>query len=347
MKQGHQLFIFICLLISILWAVPSGALAAGQTSVKAAQPVKVFYFKDTDTARTSLYKNYKSIDILAPQAYSVDDTGALAGGIDQNILNFIKIKKMKVMPLVTNKGFSQSFANAILDDSNKQDLVIEALTAEALHQGYVGWQVDFEGMRADYRDKFSAFIRRLGEAMKARNLAFSVAVIAQTSDKPADYPNDLWNRVIGAYDYAALASYVDFISVMSYDDPMSKGPVARYGWLQLVIDYSLKYIPAEKISLGIPLYYWKWDDALGKLVSIGGNTGVQIALKKKTAKTGYDTVHEAPYIKYTEQKKKYTVWYENGRSVSKKVELIKNYNLLGLSAWVLGSEGPSVFPIFK
>ena len=221
------------------------------------------------------------------------------------------------------------------------------LIAEAQKQGYWGWQVDFEGMDASYRDRYSAFIQRMSMAMKNAGLELSVAVVAQISDKPSDYPNNLWNRVIGVYDYGALASSTDFVSVMSYDDPGSKGPVARYPWLKQVIQYSLQSIPANKLSLGIPFYYWKWNDNTQKLVDIGGNSGIQTALKKKGAFTGFSTLDQVPFIEYFVKKVPYTVWYENGESIQKKLDLVDQYGLQGFSAWALGLETASVFNAIK
>jgi spore germination protein YaaH len=68
--------------------------------------------------------------------------------------------------------------------------------------------------------------------LQKNNLKLSVAVIAQVSENPDDYPNNLWQRIIGVYDYSRLSFSSDFISIMSYDDPNSIGPVAGYAWLR-------------------------------------------------------------------------------------------------------------------
>jgi spore germination protein YaaH len=149
------------------------------------------------------------------------------------------------------------------------------------------------------------------------------------------------------YDYGALASSADFVSVMSYDDPDSTGPISPYPWLKKVITYSLKYIPAKKLSLGLPLYYWKWDIASGKVVSVGGYVGIQNTLKRKKITIGYSTANQAPYIKYAVKKERYILWYENSKSIAEKINLIKKYKLQGFSAWLLGLETPSIYSALK
>ena len=309
--------------------------------------LKIFYFRDGTNAQASLFQHASSIDVLAPQSYSIDSSGSLAGGVSSSVLAFTEKNNIKVMPLVTNGDFSRSAAEAVLDDPSKEDIAINALVAEAEQKGYWGWQMDFEGIDAVYKDKYSAFVKKMDVAMKAHNLILSVAVVSQVSSNSSDYPTNYWNKIAGVYDYATLASNTDFISVMAYDDPESKGAIAPYSWIQQVLTYSLKYIPANKLSMGIPLYYWQWNDTSGKRVSIGGNVGIQKAMKMPHATLGYSTEMQAPFIKYTTKKIPYTLWYENTKSLNEKINLIKQYSLNGFSAWMLGLEDPAVYPSLK
>ena len=78
----------------------------------------------------------------------------------------------------------------------------------------------------------------------------------------------------GAYDIAALAKYVDLICLMTYDQHTRwtmPGPVAGWDWTVENLNYALKTVPKEKLSLGIPLYGYHWytgaptkDPATGK-----------------------------------------------------------------------------------
>ena len=321
----------------------ANAITPSQISTKTkAGFTRVFYYQEGKNARASFKANLNSIDVFAPQTYSFNSSGNLVGSVKPDLLEISKVNNIKVMPLVTNGAFSQASLKTILDNPQRQDVYIRLLVVEAKKFGYWGWQLDFEQMDLSYRDKFSDFVKKFGEAMKKEGLVSSVAVIAQVSENPSDYPKNLWQRIIGVYDYKSLANSTDFISLMSYDDPESKGPVARYTWLKKVIDHSLTLVPAKKLSLGIPLYYWKWDDKTGKLVSIGGYSGIKTTLNSYKVTKGYSEEEHAAYIKYTKAKKKYTIWYEDGRSIAKKIDLISIYKLHGFSAWALGLEGPDV-----
>ncbi len=334
------------LIFSSIFFVPTysvEALTSSQISQKtSASYTRIFYYQEGKNSRASFKANVNSIDVFAPQTYSFNSSGNLVGSVKADLLEIAKNNNIKVMPLVTNGSFGQASLKTILDNPKNQDIYIALLVGEAKKYNYWGWQLDFEQMDLSYRDKFSAFVKKFGDTMKREGLISSVAVIAQVSENPADYPKNLWQRIIGVYDYKSLANSTDIISLMSYDDPESKGPVARYSWMERVIKHSLTLVPAEKLSLGIPLYYWKWADATGKLVGIGGYSGIKTILNTYKVTKGYSIEEQAPYIKYTSAKKKYTIWYEDGRSIAKKIDLISLNKLHGFSAWALGLESPDV-----
>lgn len=309
--------------------------------------VKLFYYRDGKKAWESFQKNIKSIDVIAPQAYGVNTEGELTGGLDEDFVNLARANQVKIMPLVTNSNFSETILDKLLADTAIQDKVIKAMVDEGIKQNYWGWQFDFEQMKSDHRDQYSAFVRRAYPEFQKNNLVFSVAVIAQTSLNPDDYPNNLWQKVIGVYDYQALGASSDFLSIMSYDQPTSGGPVAGLDWVKKVVLFAISQVPASKLSLGIPFYFWKWDDTTGKLVDIGtfGRIAELLQYPKQIIKKGRDPICQVPWVTYIQQKKSYTAWYEDSKSFSVKTDLARLYKMHGFSAWALGQEDPAVHSV--
>lgn len=303
---------------------------------------RIFYYVEGTLARQSFFTHPSSIDVFAPQAYTLDSAGNLNGSVSTNLLVFAKKHTIRVMPLVTNGSFDDGAAQTFLDSASAEDAAISALITEAKRENYWGWQIDFEQMDASYRDKFSVFVQKVADALRDNKMILSVAVVAQTSDNPDNYPNNLWQSVVGVYDYASLGKSADFVSVMSYDDPFSKGPVAEYSWLKKVLGWGTGLIPPEKLSLGIGLYYWQWNSA-GKHIGTGGRKGIATVQHRHKVMYHYSTDEEAPYLSYWSGGKQYTLWYENAQSVAGKIRLIRQYKLHGFSAWALGLELPSVY----
>lgn len=308
--------------------------------------ISIFYYRETERGLESFKKNIKTIDILAPQTYSAGATGALFGSVQPEVLELAKKNKIKVMPLVVNVGFDQEVANKFLSDTSAQDVLIITLIQEAKKYGYYGWQFDFEQMGSEYRDKYSALLARATKPFKDNNLILSVAVIAQYTEDPDAYTKDLWKRVIGVYDYEALGKATDIVSIMSYDDPHSEGPVAGLPFQKKVLDFTLTKIPKEKISLGVPFYWWKWDDGRGKIVDIGGYQRVKELFEEgKYLSYGFSSVEKVPWVKYERGGKPYTLWYENVASFKEKLALARQYGVQGFSAWVLGLEDPRIYSV--
>lgn len=349
MTKNRKVILISLILLTALVSQTAEAKVVAKKKIihKPYHYTRIFYYQNGQRARASFLAHLGSIDVLAPQTYSVDGNGTLTGKIDAELLAVAQKHKIKIMPLVTNDGFDRTVTETFLDNPTAQDAAVAALVNEAVAKKYWGWQVDFEQMDVAYRDKFSAFVKKFSDALKEKNLIASVAVIAQISENPDDYPKNSWQYVVGVYDYAALATNTDFLSMMSYDDPGSKGPAARYSWDEQVIKYALQFMPPEKLSLGIPFYYWQWNETTGKRIGVGGYAGIQNTLKKHRVIYGYGEEEQAPYIRYTSKKRHYIIWYENAMSVKKKLGLIKQYRLHGFSAWALGLEMPSVYRAIK
>lgn len=62
----------------------------------------------------------------------------------------------------------------------------------------------------------------------------------------------------------------------------------------------------------------------------------------------YDTTAQSPYYQYTDaQGKRHEVWFEDARSAQAKFNLVKTYNLRGLSYWVLGYPFPENWALLE
>ncbi len=329
-----------------LAALPSGASAAADAG---ADFSRVFYYRDSERALASLKKNHRSIDILAPQSYTIDADGALEGEPPKKALRFAKSKGIDVVPLVTNGAFDAAAARAFLEDEDAQAAAVAAMRAEASKKGYDGWQIDFEQIDASLVNEFTAFVALAEAGLEADGRSLSVAVVAKVSDDPADYPDGLWQKLIGVYDYAALGEAADFVSVMSYDEPYKTGPVSPMPWLERVLAYTLEEIPAEKVSLGVPTYYWEREiGGKGRIMEIGGALGVAIAKKERGAEVGYDEGMETAFVRYrTDAGDERVVWHESRRSIQAKLDLAAGEGLHGVSVWALGLELPETHRAFQ
>ena len=124
-------------------------------------------------------------------------------------------------------------------------------------------QADFEEIKVSDKEIFTKFIQQLADKLHQKNFILSVSVIPRPTDTLAtEYDRWYFENRSGGYDYQALAKIADFISIQTYDQHnffTTPGPMAAVDWTEKCTEHLLKFIPSQKISLGIPLYsgYWK------------------------------------------------------------------------------------------
>ena len=163
----------------------------------------------------------------------------------------------------------------------------------------------------------------------------------------------------GSYDYKSLAEYADYLMIMAYDESWngsSEGPVASYNFVERSIQYARRYVPAEKIVLGVPFYGRIWSSD-GNLKGHGISLDVlSRMLPDYNATITYDETYQSPKAEFTVKQGdkeyivngkalapgRYTVWFEDERSLRSKIKLIHQYNLKGLGSWSLSQASEPV-----
>lgn len=308
----------------------------------------IFYYFPNTMGYESLRDNHRDIDILAPQIYTVGYDLKLGEAESEDVLEFAKKKRMDVMPLVVQSDFSKQLMTYILDREEVQDDLISDLIKEAKDRKYVGWQFDFENLNHLDRARYADFVEKAGKEFKRKNLLFSVAVIPRTTDYNPTSTNQDWSS---GYDIEKIAKNSDFISVMSYDDPLTKGPVSSMEYLKKALAHTQKYVPDNKISLGIPLYCWQYE--IGNPEKVASVTyPISAATQKKYKEYGalslyVDGDYETEVFLFIKPKDNFyalnIIWCDNEQSVEIKQELAEKENLRGLSFWALGQEDERIW----
>lgn len=322
-------------ILLVILAVPQSASASEG----------LFYFFNNSYGFANFKKNTSSIDVIAPQVYTVGYDLKIKKPSNTKILQEAKRKKIKTVPLLVNANFDKVLMSDILLNKDAQDEIISFMIKEADKYDFAGWQFDFENLNHLDRDMFVDFVEKTSKELKKHDLEFSVAVVPRSKPYDPNSTNQDWSS---GYDFKEIAKYVDYISLMSYDDPYSVGPVASLPFTKKILDYMMTEIPAEKISLGIPLYCWKWDNGVNvKVGSLTHKLASKEYQKGKNKSKGYDETLGAEWLKYTYKGSEYTIWCENEKSIQTKLDIIENNKLRGFSAWAIGQEPTWLWKVIK
>jgi len=285
--------------------------------------------------------NTQGLDIDSPTWFQLASAdGKLEDKSDAALARELKSRGIKVMPLVNNQ-FDRQLTSAFLADEAAQRRFIDALARRLSELGVYGLNLDFEEVAAADRDRYTAFVRKLADALHARGLKLSIDLIR--GDKA-------WNHLT-AYDHEKIAEAVDFIMIMAYDQYWSgsakPGSVSGLAWTeQGIIDYLSYGIPRSKLFLGVPFYTREWKvDAAGNVIGVRTVLMKDIpALLAEVDETAvFDPAFGQTKVTYIRDGQTYMFWMETEQTIKARIELAKKYDLAGVAAWRLGYEPPELW----
>lgn len=209
---------------------------------------------------------------------------------------------------------------------------------------YAGLTIDFEGMKADLKDQFTAFMQALRAALPSSKTLY-VCV-----------PPDKWYT---GYDYRALGETCGKVILMAHDYQWTSIPASYVGTnktdspvtpfyeiytaLCHITDKDTGVQDRSKIALAISFGTAGFHvDQNGNLLdtTIYHPSQATIAARLAQADTTatYSDLYRNPCMTYTtEDGGRYLLWYENAQSVADKLTLARMFGVTGVSVWRLGN----------
>ena len=322
---------------------------------------RLFYYVDRESSWESLRRNVAEITVVAPAWYSVDAEGVVWGEVDPLVMELTRENGVGVMPLIVNPGFDQEMLHELLVDDAARARTVASLVELCRRHGFQGIQFDFENVAMTDKDAFTRFFREAAEALHAEGFLISAAVVHRPDELagPRRYHAWLFENWRAGYDLEAMGRIGDFLSIMSYSQHTRRtppGPQAGLEWQREVVEYFLRFVPAEKLSLGIPTGSQHWSthyDAgirpeMARSYSQGVSHGWALHLvEAHGAELRWSEEDAVPYAFYPVGGTFEWIFMEDARSFEAKLGLMDEYGLRGFSAWVLGPEDPGIWEVLE
>ena len=289
-------------------------------------------------------ENLHTLKILAGQltyvavvAYAFTEEGYAFNTIEDTAI-VTRAKALNITPLLmirnyTGGNFSPELAGIVLGNPTLRGNLIASIVNLARQRGFGGVSIDFEFIPPPRRNDFNTFLIDLKSALG--ELLLHVNVHAKTADIPT-------NRIIGAYDYAAIGRAADIVAVMTIDYGYPGGPpdpISPISWLQQVIQYSITQISARKLLMAIALYGYDKVKPANTTKALSSLSAQNLAISSG-ATIEFDNHARSPWYRYYHGVEEHVVWFEDISSYLEKYRLIDLYQLKGTTFWQISIPSP-------
>lgn len=281
------------------------------------------------------------LDEIAFFEIPIQANGELSGHPSRQLINEAHLRGNKALIVISNlttRGqFSTELLSQLVRDPSFSNRVYQNIRNLLSQYRLDGVNFDLEKAAVQDRNLYTQLIYNWTMQLKRENYRVTMDVPA----KEGEDTTDVWK---GAFDYPALGQIVDEIVLMTYEEHWpgsSPGSVASLPWVNQVLDYALRTIPAQKIMMGVPLYGYDWVQGNGAKV-ISYRRATELA-HRMGAPLRWDARQHSTFFTYESQGKRHTVYFEDVRSLKEKLDLAIRRGIRGVALWEMNLSYPELW----
>lgn len=304
--------------------------------------VNAFTDRFTEAGVQELLRVSRYLTYVSPFGYRIRADGSLEPLNDNAIIQAAISSQVVPMMAITNFSATElgsNLAHTILSSPELQNTLLTNIINTMKSKKYRGLNIDFENVLPSDRELYNQFLRRTVDRLHPEGFFVSSSLAPKVSGEQK-------GLLYEAHDYPAHGEILDFVVLMTYEWGYRLGPpqaISPINQIKAVLDYAITVIPRNKILMGFELYARDW-----LLPYVRGQEAETFSMQeavRRAVKYGaviqYDQKSQSPFYRYVDERgRTHEVWFEDARSAQAKFKLVKDYNLRGISYWVLGYPFP-------
>jgi peptidoglycan-N-acetylglucosamine deacetylase len=297
-----------------------------------------FYVNWDDSSYASLKRGLPTLDWVIPTWMSLSGPDmALHTAIDAKALDLVRTQKPStpILPLLQNAAGGNwdgpGLTRMLADPAMRQARIAQIVAFIAANH-FQGITIDFEEVPESAQKNLKAFLSELNDQFDPHNWGIVLSV-------PFDD---------ASWDYKGYADIVDFELLMAYDEHWAgknPGSIAGQDWFERTLDKRMKVLDPDQTIVAIGSYGYDW--------SRGQNAEAltfQDAMDRAAdaqADITFDPDTQNPHFSYSEDDgTAHQVWFLDGVTAYNQIHAADDYKPYGYALWRLGSEDPSIWPVF-
>lgn len=286
------------------------------------------------------------IDILSPTWFDlvVDGGGSVENNGDKGYTDAAHENDYMVWATITNnmstKG-STAYTGTVFNNSALLNKSVAQYIFYSCLYDVDGICIDYEQVADKDAAGLTSFTALLRKYTEKQGLNLSICTLIP---KP-------WTI---EYDRDALAKYVDYIAVMTYDEHYGGSPVAgsvaSLPWVEEAVQATLKEVPKNQVLMGIPMYTRVWVvDSNGKVVRNPSATMpyIQNLIVEENFTQEWLEKEKQNFISYPNDPYTDKIWIEDSRSIANRLNLVQNYDLAGSACWQYSQASEDIWQVFN
>lgn len=239
---------------------------------------------------------------------------------------------MSIANMRSGGAFDPELARTIITNPEVRERLFTNILRVVNDKGYAGVDSDIENIPSDLRRGYVDFLAELKKRLGDKLL--NVAV-------PPKYDEVTFGYARG-HDYEGIGRVADRVYLMNYEFHWVGGPpgaVAPLPQTRRAMQYAASLIPRSKLMNGISTTAYDWelpDTPENQARPWPDDEAVQIAIRNGSA-IRYSETDQSPWFRYNEGGKEHELWFEDARSLTAKLRLVRDLGLLGMGIWQLGA----------
>jgi cellulose synthase/poly-beta-1,6-N-acetylglucosamine synthase-like glycosyltransferase/peptidoglycan/xylan/chitin deacetylase (PgdA/CDA1 family) len=297
-----------------------------------------FYVTWDDSSYASLQKALPKLDWVVPSWIELTGPAMTPRfNLDDKSLDLMRRVKpdVSILPMLQNAtdgtwdgpGLAQMLADPDLRRA-RLDSVAKFVEAHSL-QGVV---VDFEEVPPEAQKNAIAFLEEMRALFKPRGWLTVVATPLDDDDWP----------------YAEYANAADYQMLMAYDEHYEEGEpgsIASQGWFVDMLSRRMKQLDPAHTIVAIGNYGYDWSGK-NQADDITFQEGV-LSARDSQATIAFDSHSLNPHFAYSDDDGvEHQVWFLDAVTAFNQIRAADVFHPAGYALWRLGSEDPSIWPLF-
>lgn len=295
-----------------------------------------------NSALEELMSTTEGVNVVAPTWFTMSDNeGNYESLASKSYVEKAHAMGLQVWPMVDNfsRECSKNVQSEILlSKTSVRRKLINSLMNEADTYGFDGINLDFESLKESAGVHYIQFIRELSVACRKKGLVLSV-------DNYVPAPHNLF------YNRKEQGIVADYVIIMGYDEHYAggdAGSVSSLGYVEKGIKDTLELVPNEKVINGVPFFTRLWTKKDGEFSARAMGIGNAFKWAKENGmKLDWDDTTGQYYGQCETEDGMNYLWMEDSKSLKLKMDLIKKYDLAGVSGWKLGLETADIWNVIN